>query len=1021
MAHRDELFFRVGVVDGLRLQQAPEIRFHMQASDYELPSTPPSETPQEAWDEWRRDIRETAKPDYTSWFEYSLSGINLLPEIHLIDKFSQQGRNALSRLLLTSLPHWPDGWQKLTVRKREGVPWLRPITSPLRHWLKTLPWLVDGAAAERPLGRRWLIPTSFLRGQHDRFRHLNALSLNLSSEIEADPELKQSLTLLGLNVYPVEDEEVGPELLEALAVAWAARRVSGGRFDVLLGQVRHAWRHLDPHKGLPDTLLVRTGHRMFSTRAQDDIAGVYLPDNRDRTRSLLEHGKHVLEMHVRDAGRMANALLSATDIRRSSALAERFLVDGAQWTGVVDRLPSLAESAYRWLPVTLLTIAAHGGADPTGAATKGWREATNRLRRASMLECETIVVQLVDGDEIVAGKEPAAEWLPGDVLAIRRDLELRYEALAPVAQAMLERQDLLKDLRLVLGALSSRQNPTVEQIVDALERAEIDSQEFADIRNHWAGTIEFVVDRIRPVLVLLGANRDGFDVAAAAVESLTEWLSSIVPQWPAAKMISAARTSRDDHAMGLKAWDALGDIAQLPPWNVALTALGDRYGAVENHYVRDQITAHLEGATPLLRGLARHIAIEVRDANVFHKLESVSRSFEAPSDWAGLWWEVPFTAVTDALSAAYAEIPGVAGHLSVFRGPASVDGLRTALKEYGVGTEPDPYEIARRNKERRAETLSDVHDLYRTWLGRADPNSAVPRAPHPPDDLDPEAYLQYWSEAELLRIAFQSIGDSKFVADCDGCGSLAEIRDRLQLDPESVEAHRRERREREREEARERRTFTVAGMQFEVGPMSFTTLFAHIDALPPPEGPRASTDDYTPLETVRAGRSGGGAGRLVKTAHLRPRPELLALVGVVGEIHAYRYLREEFGRDAVTPDAWVSEIRPKVLPLVVGEPDKTSDGHGFDFQFSFRRTQWHIEVKSTTGDDAQFDLGISEIKAATRFARARGGRWRILRVRRALAAKPEFDWLPNPFQDGFKEHFRLHRGGMRVSYARRKA
>ena len=121
-------------------------------------------------------------------------------------------------------------------------------------------------------------------------------------------------------------------------------------------------------------------------------------------------------------------------------------------------------------------------------------------------------------------------------------------------------------------------------------------------------------------------------------------------------------------------------------------------------------------------------------------------------------------------------------------------------------------------------------------------------------------------------------------------------------------------------------------------------------------------------------------------------------------------------------DAWVSESRLKILPLVEGESNNTSDSLGYDFQFRHQRRKWHVEVKATTGDDPQFELGISEIKAANRLARERGGRWRILRVRHALSERPEFDWLPNPFEEGFREHFRLHRGGMHVSYAlKRKA
>ncbi len=132
------------------------------------------------------------------------------------------------------------------------------------------------------------------------------------------------------------------------------------------------------------------------------------------------------------------------------------------------------------------------------------------------------------------------------------------------------------------------------------------------------------------------------------------------------------------------------------------------------------------------------------------------------------------------------------------------------------------------------------------------------------------------------------------------------------------------------------------------------------------------------------------------------------------------FCAEEFGRRAVRASAWVSESRLKVLPLVDGERDEISDGHGFDFRFNHNDLRWHVEVKATKGDESSFDLGISEIEAATSIARRRGHtwRWRILRVRNSFSSTPEIDWLPNPFEEGFKKHYRLHRGGMVVSYAR---
>ena len=131
-------------------------------------------------------------------------------------------------------------------------------------------------------------------------------------------------------------------------------------------------------------------------------------------------------------------------------------------------------------------------------------------------------------------------------------------------------------------------------------------------------------------------------------------------------------------------------------------------------------------------------------------------------------------------------------------------------------------------------------------------------------------------------------------------------------------------------------------------------------------------------------------------SHRRLSPEESCVVGIVGEMHAYRFLRKEFGGRAVHASAWVSESRLKVLPLVEGERDKTSDGHGFNFRFNHNGVRWHVEVKATKGEEPSFDLGISEIEAATRIARRRGNtwRWRILRVRNALSKNPEIDWLP---------------------------
>ena len=1020
VAGRGYLFAHIGVMEGLRLIPVDNVQFSMTQDEYELPENAPAGVDDVAWECWRTAIRQEAKPYHLSWFPYTLERVYQLPELHHISELSQHGRRAFSKLVIESICAWPKGWEKAIIRKVMGEKRSWPVTSPLKFWLSTIPWLSDGGGKEQPLHDRWLVPTSLLRGHHDRFRHMRPLSLELTRRLENDLELCETIEWLKLNVYPTDGERIGPELLDGLAEVWRENRVPPQQFDIFLGQLRHAWQHLDESKGLPSSFLVQTARHRFKVLDGDSLDSVYLPNESAKTRSLREEGKSILEMRVQDARRLEQVLLSTTAVRLASELAERDLIDGMEWTGSSEAVCGMEETRYRWLPEPLLAIMAQGGPNPTGDTTKGWLDALDRLRSARVIECQTIEVELVEGGATIARSEPPARWLKGDVLAVTAELGESYEKLAPAAQSILERQDLLKDLRLVLGALNGVEAPSLAEIESALDRTEIDAQVFADIRSRWAGNVGWVASRIRPVTVLFDISGDEFEAAAVDLDRLTDWLVNNLPEWNVTELIATARHSRDDHAMGMATWHVLGDVAQLPEWNAALERLAGEYEVVENKNVIEQISAHLEEAGPLLTALARQIAVEHEDPLLFRRIEDVTRKFRAPSDWSMRWWEAPFEAVIDALSKRYQEVIDTE-HLVALSGSTSSSDLQIALEKSGVEIDLDPYETARVNEGQLNRVLQEAHDLYQTWLEVCDPESEAPELPTV-SELKAEAYLVQWSDADLWRLALEILDDKQFAVACNGHSDLQELRIQLGLDEETLKEKRGERAVRAREAARQRRVVEIGGDSFEIGSIDYVELLRqHRKMLEQPVGPRASKDEFTPLGSVL-----GGSGSITsktkksKSAHRRLSPEEANVVGIVGEMHAYRFLQNEFGRRAVRACAWVSESRLKVLPLVDEERDETSDGHGFDFRFNHKSIHWHVEVKATKGNESSFDLGISEIEAATRIARRRGDawRWRILRVRKALSKNPEIDWLPNPFDGGFKKYYRLQRGGMVVSYAR---
>ncbi len=689
------------------------------------------------------------------------------------------------------------------------------------------------------------------------------------------------------------------------------------------------------------------------------------------------------------------------------------MVDDVEWMGAKEGAP-IEESRFHWLCVPLLAVAAHGGPDPTGPTTQRWTETLTMLRHARVVECESLVVELVVDDEPIAEHRPPAWWLAGDVLAVKREVGTKYEVLAPALESMLGRQNLHKDLLLVLGAVGGAHVPSTDTIQAALSRAEIDSSSLDDVRSYWVGSVGLIAARVRPVAELLGTAMDGFDDAAFDIDRLTDWLRESVPSWDAQQLVAAARRSRDDGAMGAEAWRALGGVAQLPEWNAVLDRLGSEYEPVINENLNEQVDDHVEALRPLLKAVARYAAIEAGNPSLFGKVDLLDLAM--PSDWSTRWWHVPLSAVLAVVRRNCKDV-GVGVEIRRLLDAGTIDGLREALVERGVEVDVDPYEVARTNREALAELTREVDDLYRAWLEFRTPGSKVPSPTAP--EIDSEAFLHIWTPDDLWCRALEKVGDEQFKIACGAVRGPNEARKQLRLSEQEVEQRRAERVQSEK--AARTRKATIAGRTYEAETIDYAELLKdHVTRLEEPVGPHAKYDEFTPLGTPPKRGNPGGAGPTTKRPRRKPSSTDPEIIGAIGELHAYRYLRKEFGGRAVQARAWVSETRLKAIPLVEGERHNTSDGHGFDFRFSHEGTKWCVEVKATPGDETSFELGISEIRAATGVARLAKPKlkWRILRVRQCLSEHPQFDWLPNPFEDGFRSHFQLREGGMMVSYVR---
>jgi opacity protein-like surface antigen len=127
----------------------------------------------------------------------------------------------------------------------------------------------------------------------------------------------------------------------------------------------------------------------------------------------------------------------------------------------------------------------------------------------------------------------------------------------------------------------------------------------------------------------------------------------------------------------------------------------------------------------------------------------------------------------------------------------------------------------------------------------------------------------------------------------------------------------------------------------------------------------------------------------------------------------YHWLKARFPK-ADIEGAWVSENR-SILTGVRG-----NDGLGYDFELTYQRQRWYIEVKASTSDQGTFLLGETEVRKAREVARARSNERYIVAVVSNVGSPGgvQIDLLPNPMGPDADGVIELLGEGLRYRYRR---
>ena len=156
--------------------------------------------------------------------------------------------------------------------------------------------------------------------------------------------------------------------------------------------------------------------------------------------------------------------------------------------------------------------------------------------------------------------------------------------LAGPLASILDRADVLKDLRLALTELRGNAAPGDEQQRDALAALDIDADEFNEVRQACSGDLSWIADRLLPALILVDSTVDSTRLAkCASIDEIRTVIDAVIGGEPPSEwLLDRARESNSDGQMGRALWERVGHRAELHAWNTALQHLQPPRRRIEN-------------------------------------------------------------------------------------------------------------------------------------------------------------------------------------------------------------------------------------------------------------------------------------------------------------------------------------------------------------------------------------------------------------------------------------------------------
>lgn len=1034
-----QLLIDAGVFDGLKLlniePKSWQSKFIASRDSFHLPDMTPSGIPQNLWIDYKSYVLRNVKLSYSGFFTYEMQSFYVIPGLEEYSSYDQSTRLAFMSSILGSITKWEESWSKVVFRKTDGYSDNTTLASPLAYALRRIPWLGinndEGIEWSKP-SERWYITSERLSGKPRLFAHLKPLSGPLALMLDGSPLLAEALKKLGMPKFDTETRSESTRLLNDLATALEGDITE---LNVFLGQVRDAWGAFEPkaNGAFPPKIIIKQGNNPLKVHTPSPDFPVYLPDTTASFVDALEQfALPVVAIKSTDAERLSAQFKTAygEGIQLASKLRLVPLVNGEKWEGNCGAL--MVDSELEWLIPMVLTLVAFIGVQAKGTNSEPFQKRVQMFREARVCWVPSLAAALFKGEEIVASPLVPAIWLDkAKVLLVAEECREQPHLLSEALAFLIHRDDLELPIKLALKEIRDFE-PELEDIKNALNQLKISEHQYLEAREQWRGDLGQLIRIIRPLVMILCPIADiGRMVELETEEAVVGFLSNLsIPDFDGTRILSLARTSRNSYKLGMSFYKIYGDGAQLALWNDKLGQLGEP--PLENTDAPVEFQSHITSAYLPLRSFLAEILRRNTQVGQFKELSELFDSAECPRRFLNECWEVSFNMAIKELIPLFESWEASYDELEAIRSSRSPDDLKDNLYLAGIDTDFDPMLVANANRDSLKKALQRFQRIGLAWCLSQKNTNTAPWEKGPEYFLDfinmaieQSGYFRKWNDDSifsLLKLLSKDESHAEFWQTVDTSTTIEILLNNLALSGQDLDEAEAKLDEFKEQIRRQKKLIAVCGNVFDSSDDNLPNLWFHIC-----EGiTDAALDSFAainlqnsvqlkPVASKRKKPEKGYGGTKPKPTKGPLSKSMENLIGLAGEIHAFRMLQKIYGPSVVHQGTWVSGNSCHVF----SDNNNADDSRGCDFIIHLNGKAFCIEVKASQGEDETFKLGSSEIRLSMELAKKKRSRkevFKILHVTNALSESPGFLLLPNPYDQKFQSYFVVEEADARVRY-----